>query len=60
MKPSKRKKLRAKGWRLTSPEAFLGLSREEVAIVEMKLALADAVRAQREKSQISQTESLPE
>ena len=56
MKASKQKRLEAKGWRLTSAEEFLGLSREEVAIVEMKLALADAVKAQREKSQLSQND----
>lgn len=48
MKAAKRKRLEAKGWRLTSAEEFLGLTREEVAIVEMKLALADAVKAQRQ------------
>ncbi len=45
MKASKRKRLEAKGWRLTSAEGFLGLTKEEAALVEMKLALADAVRA---------------
>ena len=56
MKASKRKGLEAKGWRLTSAEEFLGLTREEAALVEMKLALADAVKAQREKSHLSQIE----
>src|SRR6266705_348666 len=56
MKAAKRKRLEAKGWRLTSAEEFLGLTREEVALVEMKLALADAVKAQREKSHLSQIE----
>lgn len=56
MKAAKRKRLESKGWRLTSVEEFLGLSREELAIVEMKLALADAVRVQREKSHLSQNE----
>lgn len=56
MKASKRKKLEAKGWRFTSAEDFLGLSKEEAAIVEMKIALADAVKAQREKHNLSQTE----
>jgi len=56
MRASKRKRLEAKGWRLTSAEEFLGLTREEVALVEIKLALADAVRAQREKSNLSQVE----
>lgn len=56
MRASKRKRLEAKGWRLTSAEEFLGLTREQVAYLEMKLALADAVKAQREKSNLSQVE----
>jgi DNA-binding transcriptional regulator YiaG len=56
MKAAKRKRLEAKGWRLTTAEEFLGLSREEVAIVEMKLALANAVKSQRERTHLSQTE----
>ena len=56
MKASKRKRLKAKGWCLTLAEEFLGLTREEAALVEMKLALADAVKAQREKSHLSQIE----
>ena len=56
MKASKRKKLEAKGWRFTSAEELLGLSKEEVAIVEMKIALADAVKVQRAKHNLSQTE----
>jgi hypothetical protein len=45
MRPSKRKRLEAKGWRLISAEEFLGLTREDVALVEMKLALAGAVKS---------------
>ena len=71
MRPSKRKRLEAKGWRMTSAEEFLGLTREEVALVEMKLVilhrpaedhspLADAVKAQREKSHLSQVEPCPD
>ncbi len=56
MKASKRKRLEAKGWRLTSAEEFLGLTREEVALVEMKIALADAVKMQRTKAHLSQIE----
>lgn len=37
-------------------EEFLGLTLEEVALVEMKLALDDAVNAQRETSHLSQAE----
>lgn len=56
MRASKRKRLEAKGWRLTSAYEFLGLTIEEAALVEMKLSLADAVKAQREKSHLSQVE----
>ena len=56
MRASKRKRLEAKGWRLTSADEFLGLTIEEAALVEMKLSLADAVKAQREKSHLSQVE----
>jgi hypothetical protein len=56
MRASKQKRLEAKGWRLTSAEEFLGLTREQVAFIEMKLALADAVKAQRERSHLSQAE----
>lgn len=56
MKVSKRKRLEAKGWRLTSAEEFLGLTIEEAALVEIRLALAGAVKAQREKSHLSQSD----
>ena len=56
MRASKRKQRETDGWRLTSAEEFLGLSRVEAAIVEMKLALADAVKAHREESHLSQIE----
>src|SRR5262245_41709724 len=56
MRASKRKRLEAKGWRLNSAEEFLGLTSEELAFVEMKLALVEAVKAQREKSHLSQVE----
>ena len=54
MKAAKRKRLEQAGWRVGSTEDFLGLSKEEQALVEIKLALADAVRTQREKHRLSQ------
>jgi hypothetical protein len=44
MKAAKRKRLERAGWRLVSAEEFLALSEEEQALVEIKLALADAER----------------
>ena len=54
MKTTKRRRLERAGWRVSSTEEFLNLSEEEQAIVEIKLALADAVRVQREKHRLSQ------
>jgi hypothetical protein len=56
MKSSKRRKLEAKGGRLISTEEFLGVSKDEIAIFEMKLAAADALKPLREKSQIEERE----
>ncbi len=54
MSIAKRKKLERAGWRVGNAEDFLGLSEDERAVVEIKLALADAVREQREKHRLSQ------
>ena len=56
MKAGKRKRLEQAGWRVGSAEDFFGLSNEEQALVEIKLALADAVKAQREKHRLSQND----
>ena len=48
--------LREKGWREGDAAAFLGLSPEEAAYVEMKLRLADAVRALRVEQLMTQAE----
>lgn len=54
MKAAKRKRLERAGWRLASTEEFLELSEEEKALVEKRLALADAVREKQEKHRLSQ------
>jgi DNA-binding XRE family transcriptional regulator len=54
MQAAKRKKLEAAGWRIGSAEEFLGLTKEETALVEMKLALAGKVKSLRVKHRISQ------
>ena len=45
-----------KGWREGNAAAFVGLSPEESAYVEMKLRLADAVKALREGQALTQVE----
>ena len=47
MKKAKRQKLEAAGWHVGNASDFLGLSREEAAFVEMKLALAAGVKQRR-------------
>jgi DNA-binding XRE family transcriptional regulator len=51
-----REKLEGAGWRVGSAEDFLGLSEEEAAFVEMKLALADSVRRRRQARRLTQTQ----
>lgn len=47
MKKSKLDRLRAAGWRVGSTKEFLGLSKEEVALIDLKLSLADLLREER-------------
>lgn len=54
MKAAKRKRLERAGWHVGSAEDFLALDKEEQMLVEIKLALADAVKEQREKHRLSQ------
>jgi ribosome-binding protein aMBF1 (putative translation factor) len=54
MKRSKRERLEAAGWRVGTAAEFLGLTKEEEAFVEMKLALADGVRRRRQAKRLTQ------
>ena len=56
MKRSKRTKLESKGWTIGSAEEFLGLSAEESAYIEMKLALSEKLKQRRQKKRITQAE----
>jgi hypothetical protein len=49
MQESKQARLEAKGWRVGSAEEFLGLSNEESAYLELRLRLAESLRARRRK-----------
>ena len=50
-----RKRLESKGWRIGDPKEFLGLSDQEAAYIELKLALAGFLRKKRIKSHLGQT-----
>jgi len=55
VKASKRTKLEKTGWKVGSAEEFLGLSEQESAYIEMKLALSEALKRKRVAKRLSQT-----
>jgi DNA-binding XRE family transcriptional regulator len=56
MKPEKKKRLEAAGWKVGTVSEFLGLTDEEAALIELKLDLAKAVRTERMHRQMTQEE----
>jgi DNA-binding XRE family transcriptional regulator len=51
---TKRKRLQDAGWKIGGAREFLGLSDEENKIVELKIRLADAVKSQRTRRELTQ------
>ncbi len=56
MDNERKKKLEKAGWRVGSAGEFLGLSPEESAFVEVKLALSEQLKAHRTKQGLSQAQ----
>ena len=56
MKATKRAALEKAGWAVGSTDEFLELSPEERAFVDVKLALAQALRARRERKKLTQAQ----
>ena len=56
MNSTKQARLRGKGWKFGTAEEFLGLSPEEAAYIELKLALSDKLRAQRRRKHLTQAQ----
>lgn len=54
MDKSKIKRLRAQGWQFGDASEFLGLSQQESAYVELKLALSQNLKQQRQQLQLTQ------
>ena len=54
MDAKKRKRLETAGWQVGDAADFLGLSAEEVALVETRLAVSGALRARRLASGLTQ------
>ena len=55
MTKAKRSKLETKGWKFGSAQEFLELSDEEMAFIEMKLALGRKLKERRQRKRLSQT-----
>jgi DNA-binding XRE family transcriptional regulator len=56
MKKAKRARLEAAGWKVGTVRQFLGLSDEEAAFVDLKLALARDLRSRRERKGLTQNQ----
>jgi DNA-binding XRE family transcriptional regulator len=56
VKVGKMKRLVARGWEVGDAREFLGLSEEEAAFVELKLALADDLKQRRLKRGMTQAQ----
>jgi DNA-binding XRE family transcriptional regulator len=56
MDAARKKRLEDAGWRIGSVAEFLGLTKEEEALIEMKLRLSDLVRNSRKRRHMSQVE----
>ena len=54
MNEAKRKRLAAKGWRFGGVQEFLALSEADAALIEVKLKLAQSLRAVRIKKGLGQ------
>lgn len=52
----KRKQLAAKGWKTGSAAEFLGLSKEEERLVELRLRLAEGLRQRRLQQRMTQSD----
>jgi DNA-binding XRE family transcriptional regulator len=56
MRESKRKRLESKGWKLGSAKELLGLSDQEEMYIELRLKLAEGLKARRRANGVTQIE----
>jgi DNA-binding XRE family transcriptional regulator len=56
MRANKRDKLTSKGWKVGSAAEFLGLAPEEEALIELRLRLAQGLRARRTRQRMTQAQ----
>ncbi len=53
---AKQTKLERKGWKFGTADEFLGLSADELAYIELKLALSNKLKAKRVSKKLTQAE----
>ena len=56
MRKSKRKKLESNGWKLGSAKELLGLSDQEEMYIELRIKLAEGLKARRRANGVTQIE----
>ena len=56
MRVDKRKRLEARGWKVGGPKDLLNLSDGEVAYIELRLKLAEGLKARRSARGLTQTD----
>ena len=56
MKAATRKKMEAAGWKTGSVSDFLGLTKEDEAFIDLKVALAKALQRERERQHMTQAQ----
>ena len=56
MKEDKKQRLRKAGWKVSSTAEFLGLTDEEAALVEIRVALARSLKARRGAKRLAQSD----
>lgn len=56
MRAEKRKCLEARGWRVGTPKELLNLSDEEASYIELRLKLAEGLKARRSAKGLTQTD----
>lgn len=56
MNGAERKRLEARGWKVGGVDEFLGLTAEELTVIDLKIALAAFLREQRLRAGLTQAE----
>lgn len=54
MRASRKAKLKSRGWKVGDTKEFLDLSSEEAALIELRLKLAEGLRARRKLKRLTQ------